>query len=224
MILKVITEYPVALDSNDHLYPKGTSNDNHTDPIFIDEVERYFGGKQINYADLGCAGGQLALDFLARGHTAIGLEGSDYSAIHKRVGWAEYYNKNLFTCDLSRPCTIMGGGEQLQFDCITAWEVLEHLNEKGLHEFMKNVVKHLKPEGIFCASVTAYPDYWDNGQPPYEQVAEKPLHITIESFEWWRENIFKPYIEMIEPYPFSTHVRSDVNPPYSMWFAAKKLK
>ena len=39
MILKVITEYPVALDSNDHLYPKGTSNDNHTDPIFIDEVE-----------------------------------------------------------------------------------------------------------------------------------------------------------------------------------------
>lgn len=223
MKFTVETKHPVALESNDHIYPKGTSNDNHTSSVFIDEVEAYFGNQKINFVDLGCAGGQLALDFLARGHNALGLEGSDYSAKHKRVGWATEYNKHLFTCDLSHSFTILGDGEPVLFECITSWEVLEHLKKEELPQFMQNIVKHLKPGGIFCASVTSYPDYWDNGQPPYEQDAAKPLHQTVESFEWWKENIFAPYITFIEPYPFSTHVREDCNPPYSAWFAARKI-
>jgi len=222
MSLQVKTEHPVAIDSPDHKWPKGTRYDNHTDPIFIEEVEKYFNNQKINFVDLGCAGGQLALDFMGRGHTALGLEGSDYSAINKREGWARYYEKYLFTCDLTKPYTITKDDKPLLFDCITSWEVLEHIKEEDLPQFMQNIVNHLKPEGIFCASVTSYPDFFGLMVPPYTPELDKPLHQTVQPFEWWRQNIFAPYIELIEPYPFTSHVRADVNPPYSAWFASRK--
>ena len=38
MTFRVETEYPIAFDSPDHLYPWGTKRDNHTSESFIHEV------------------------------------------------------------------------------------------------------------------------------------------------------------------------------------------
>ena len=37
-MISLKTDYPVAYDSPDHLYPWGTKNDNSTDIGFIDEI------------------------------------------------------------------------------------------------------------------------------------------------------------------------------------------
>jgi cyclopropane fatty-acyl-phospholipid synthase-like methyltransferase len=172
--------------------------------------------------DLGCAGGQLALDFLSRGHIGVGLEGSDYSAKIGRVGWKDFYNKNLFTCDLTHEYSVLKDGELLLFDCITSWEVLEHIAKWDLPQFMSNIVRHMKPDGIFCASVTSYPDYFGLMEPPYTPEIDKPLHQTVIPYDQWRAEILSPFFDFIEPYPFRSHVRADVNPPFSAWFVAKK--
>jgi len=64
--LKIITEFPVAYNSPDHIVPVGTKNDNSTDSEYIMEVENFFKNEKINIMDIGCAGGQLAVDFYNR--------------------------------------------------------------------------------------------------------------------------------------------------------------
>jgi hypothetical protein len=105
--LKVITEKSVALESPDHIFPVGTKNDNSTESNYISEVENYFDNKKINVMDIGCAGGQLAVDFYNRGHNSIGLEGSDYNIKHKQFNWTEYHEKVLWTADLTKPLKVV---------------------------------------------------------------------------------------------------------------------
>ena len=84
--MKVITDYPVAYESKDHTEPWGTKGDNNTSLPYIEEIEKHFGGKKINFLDIGCSGGQLVVDLHNRGHKSIGIEGSDYSAKAGRAG------------------------------------------------------------------------------------------------------------------------------------------
>ena len=109
--MKLITEFPIAYDSPDHLIPHGTKNDNYTNEDFINEVHEYFKLNheldKIKFMDLGCSGGQLAVDFHERGNISIGLEGSDYSLKHERANWPKYYEKVLFTCDITKPYKIV---------------------------------------------------------------------------------------------------------------------
>jgi SAM-dependent methyltransferase len=223
MTFSIKTDHPVAIDSNDHLHPKGTKDDNHTSLAFIEDIENYFGNKKITFMDLGCAGGQLAVDFANRGHKAIGLEGSNYSAINGRACWAEYYNKNLFTCDIKHPFTVLEDGEPILFDCISSWEVLEHIKRPDLPQMLQNVANHMKPDGIFCASITHCQDFWDNGQPPYTKHYDILMHETVEEPGVWYNNILAPYFELIFPYPFRSHVRDELNAgTATTWFMAKK--
>ena len=196
MKFEVITDKPVAYDSLDHIVPEGTSRDNSTSEGYIREVLDYFDNKEINYLDLGCSGGQLIVDFLDKGHNALGLEGSDYSVKHQRANWPKYHNKNLFTCDIAHPFRIVDGtGEQVKFDCISAWEVLEHIPFKTLPELMKNIHSHLKPGGIFVGSVSTDPN------PQW--------HVSIFSKKFWTEKVFHPLF-ITEEYPFKNLVREDV--------------
>lgn len=105
-IVSVETDYPIAFDSEDHTYPGGTACDNNTSLAFIQDVEKMIGKKPIRFMDYGCSGGLLVHDFLRRGHIAVGLEGSDYSAIRKRAEWEFLSQTNLFTCDVSRDFTV----------------------------------------------------------------------------------------------------------------------
>lgn len=171
------TEYPVALDSLDHVFPLGTRMDNTTNLNFNKRVYALYPGKTISILDLGCAGGGMIKTFADDGHIAIGLEGSDYSYNHKRAAWATNPD-NLFTCDCSKPFILhTGDGKPYQFDVITAWEFLEHIFEDRLPVLFMNVNNHLKPDGLFIGSTT-------NSNPSANGIYH---HVTRRKLKWWTE-------------------------------------
>lgn len=206
MKFNLITDFSVAYESRDHTSPHGTANDNYTNHDYINEVLKYFNNKKINYLDLGCSGGQLAIDFLNLGNNSVGLEGSDYSLRTLRANWPNYYGKNLFTCDISKPFKINDeNGSLVKFNCISAWEVLEHIPEKDLPVLMENIYNHLEDDGIFVGSVSKDEEYW---------------HVSVFSEDYWEKNIFNKFFT-VEPYPFLNKVRQA---PNSFYVLLKKRK
>lgn len=205
--MKVITDYPIAIDSPDHLYPWGTAYDNHTNLGFIAEVENYFTNKEkINFLDIGCSGGQLAVDFCERGHLSVGIEGSNYSVVNERANWPEYHNKNLFTCDASKPYKIVDdNNEKIIFDCISSWEVIEHISPDDLGIFFKNIYDHMSEESIFVGGISLISDcHTCNGR--YETPVE--LHQSVFPKEYWIDVILSKLFN-VEEYPFSNKVRDE---------------
>jgi hypothetical protein len=57
--------------------------------------------------DLGCSGGGLVFDFLLRGHTAVGIEGSDFSQKSQRAEWRLLNQCNLLTADITKPFQVI---------------------------------------------------------------------------------------------------------------------
>jgi 2-polyprenyl-3-methyl-5-hydroxy-6-metoxy-1,4-benzoquinol methylase len=177
----IITDYPVAYESLDHLFPRGTKNDNTRYPRFIHKCETLFSGKEkLNFCDLGCSGGGMVLDAALRGHYSVGIEGSDLSSRAQRAEW-RLLRKNLFTADITKPLGIidLDTQETVTFDVISAWEVVEHLSEGQLFGLFDNVAKHLADDGVFVGSIANYSDK----QP--ETGTE--LHVTQQPYEWWSD-------------------------------------
>jgi len=210
-MIELITKFSVAEDSPDHLNPWGTKNDNNTSLGLILELEQYFNNK-ISLLDLGCAGGQWVIDFVNRNHTAVGLEGSDYSIKNNRKNWVDFYKKNLFTCDISKEFFLKQNGNLMLFECITAWEVLEHLKEEDLEVLLKNIDNHLKLDGIFVGTVSTKEDII-NGVNLHQSVFEKDI--------WFNDILAKYFV--VEEYPFMYTVREDVRTsPSNFHFLARK--
>lgn len=181
------TEFPVAVDSVDHLQPRGTLSDNTRWPRFVSACERHF-GRSLRYLDLGCAGGGMVLEFLLRGHHAVGLEGSDHSRRMLRAEWRTIPH-NLFTCDIARPFTLRDSQTKKPFqaDVITMWEVLEHIPTARLPELFRNVRNHLADDGVFVASVAMFSD----------QASGVEYHATIQPRVWWEEALRDNGLAMI---------------------------
>ena len=129
------------------------------------------------FMDLGCSGGQLVKDFKDLGWIAVGLEGSDYSLKHGRANWPKMAGKNLFTCDITKPFEVLSNQQPVQFDLITAWEVLEHIPPTSLDQLFRNIAGHLRSGGYFIASTTSAPDFHDGVD----------LHQSKFSNKQWRE-------------------------------------
>lgn len=216
---KISTEYRIAYDSPDHIMPHGTSFDNSTSDAFIDESLKYFKSsnlENINFLDLGCAGGQLVVDFYKRGNLSIGLEGSDYSIINKRANWPEWNEKILFTCDIARPYTILYDDTSILFNLITAWEVVEHINTNQLKTFFENINNHLEVDGLFLASVSVAEDVINGYR----------LHQSVFPKDVWYEKLKNELLIdtnlIIEEYPFTTYVRGGSNVQDSFHLCLKK--
>jgi len=148
---KVITNYPIALDSPDHLFPTATISDNGGENMFfVNEIENSW-RRKVKILDLGCAGGKNIVDFHNNGHYSIGLEGSNAGiGLHN---WPEWNNKILFTCDITKPFYIIDNDEKVLFDIITSWEVMEHLTWEEFPQLFENVKNNLIDGGIFVGSV-----------------------------------------------------------------------
>lgn len=211
-MITVQTNYPIATDSPDHIMPWGTANDNFSSQEFINELLQNY-SEPISFLDLGCSGGQLVIDIHNRGHLSIGLEGSDYSIVHSRANWPTYYNKNLFTCDVTKPYKIFKDNEQVLFDVITAWEVVEHISNEDLYPFFKQVNDNLKPGGIFLASIATHEDV----------INGVTLHQSVHSQEVWLNEVFPRILDgttlQVFPYPFQHKVR---NGPLSFFVLLRK--
>ena len=178
------TNYPVAYESNDHIKPYGTKNDNTRSPRFVHACERYFSkhkGK-LCFLDIGCSGGGIVFDFLLRGHRAIGIEGSDYSKNAQRACWRLLTDRNLFTADATKPFQLKENANNFSADIISAWEFLEHISEDDLCGLFSNLKAHLKNDGIFVGSVTTIGDC----------VNEIEYHPTVHPKQWW-ENKFREF-------------------------------
>lgn len=168
---KVLTSYPVAYESIDHTQPAGTANDNSRNHRFNDKVYTFFQKTPLRFLDLGCAGGGFVKDCIDDGHEAVGLEGSDYSLIRQRAEWSTI-PQNLFTCDILKPFSILEDGDRAIFDCITSWEVLEHLTEEGLPTLCDNVLLHLSPSGLWINSIST-------------QIGIH--HTLVRDRNWWKD-------------------------------------
>jgi len=208
---KVLTNFPGAFDSPDHLYPIGTINDNNSDKNYINDIKKYFFLKKINVLDLGCAGGQLVRDHLEIGDIAIGLEGSSNALEGAgKKNWLDLKEKNLFLCDITEEYKIYDdNGELILFDIIQMWEVLEHIPKEKFTNLFQNIKNHLKEDGIFVGSVAMVPDF--------------KRHVSIFKKEEWVE-FFKQNGFCLLDYPFVNLPRT-VHPwPDGFVFLAKKIK
>lgn len=170
----VLTEHPVAVDSLDHQHPYGTLNDNSGQPDFIRKLKD-LGVESL--LDLGCAGGLLVRQASDAGIRAVGLEGSD---VNQKLGRAEWpYPGHLFTCDVTYPFSVRWDGTPWLFDCVTAWEFMEHIAVEDLPLLLANVLFHTKVGSVLFCSITSTPS-------PYEGV---DLHRTQADSDWW-DNLF----------------------------------
>lgn len=231
-MFNVVTNHPIALDSDDHNHPDGVHLDNYCNPQFIFDIEKYFDNKKIDFLDLGCAGGGLTVGLLERGHNALGLEGSDHclnikSDVIDKLGsmplgyqnWVKYGNTNLFTCDITYDFTIIKDAQLQQFDLITCLDVMEHFYEERIDKFLEMVCKHLKPNGLFIAVVALFHleknKILEEGNVIY--------HKSLFTHEQWCD-IYSKYFEQKE-YPFTCtnrDMRSGNDHLYLLYAGVKK--
>jgi 2-polyprenyl-3-methyl-5-hydroxy-6-metoxy-1,4-benzoquinol methylase len=190
------TAFPIAASSADHLHPRGTVYDNSVNYRFnlkVYELLRPL--EKITLMDLGCAGGGMVRSFLEDGHAAIGLEGSDASKRMRSGEW-DTIPFNLFTCDLTKPFQVSFAGRPVQFDVITAWEVLEHIPDAVLTGMIDSIALHLKPGGFFIGSVDMLPD----GNPLTGAV----YHQTLQPASWWEKRFGERGLTKVTKHPFTT--------------------
>jgi len=208
--LEVMTDHPVAFASPDHIVPHGTKYNNSTNRKFVlfmnDYVRSRFSGEYPCFMDLGCSGGQLVKDFKDLHWIAVGLEGSDYSLKHRRANWRTLANQNLFTCDIAKPFRVRLNGKDLQFNLITAWEVMEHIKLEDLGVLFDNIRAHLAEGGLFIASTSSSTSIVDGVE----------LHQTRMTNAEWRRFIQEHYadLEPVDPgLKIYQYVRYDFGEP-----------
>jgi 2-polyprenyl-3-methyl-5-hydroxy-6-metoxy-1,4-benzoquinol methylase len=196
-LYKIETDRPVAVESSDHKWPKGTACDNSRNPNFNLKVYSMFQHRtDLRLMDLGCSGGGLVKSFLEDGYTAVGIEGSDWSRKLRSGEW-DTCPHHLLTSDItSRFQLRTDQNEPVQFHCITAWEVLEHIPEDKLPALIENVSRHLAPDGIFVASVDTMPDN--------NPITGAVYHVTLRPKDWWLKQFESAGLIELERHLFET--------------------
>ena len=179
----VKTDYKIAYDSPDYIVPWGTKNDNSKYYEFNSKLYQLLGLNKIKLLDIGCAGGGFVQSIIEDGSFAIGLEGSDYSKLINRAAWRIIPN-NLFTCDVTKPFSVYDStNNQIQFDAITAWELMEHIKEEDIPVLLENIKKHLNDNGMFICSVSTVDDY--------DSASGIHWHQTVKPKEWWLNVLYE---------------------------------
>jgi 2-polyprenyl-3-methyl-5-hydroxy-6-metoxy-1,4-benzoquinol methylase len=190
-MISIITKHPVAADSLDHMYPGATAYDNSIWPPFNAKVFQHWESPRL--LDIGCAGGGLVQSIIADGGFAVGIEGSDYSKRMQRAEWATIPG-NLFTADATKPFNLQEDGKSLKFDIVTSWEFFEHIPEGRINGVLRNVKKHLKPDGgLFLVSIstqTAGISIEQINADGFLRPAGIEYHVTLHPGEWWLEKLY----------------------------------
>jgi len=235
-VIKLETNNKVAVHSDDHKHPEGIYYDNNMNPQFVKEVENYFNNKQLDFLDLGCAGGELVSHMFDRNHNSVGLEGSDHCLnvrpeMVKEVGfeplghknWKKHGNKVLFTCDITKEYQLYKDNLPTQFDIITCFDVMEHFNPDEVETFLKQTHKHIKDDGLFVVQIHLGP----SGRHTSSLNTPENLnyHKSVFSKQKWIEMIAR-YFNQID-YPFTCHNRSHIygfDPFGYLIYAGKKIK
>lgn len=186
-MLHVWTNYPIAEESPDHLYPFGTAQDTFTSPGLAAELVAVGAEEKwhpvIKLVDLGCSGGNWVQTCAEAGIDAVGLEGSDYSYKAARAAWGVISGR-LSLCDISRPFTLLDygrtGSAKAKVHIITAWDVMEHLLPAGIDNVFGILNEHLEKGGLFLGTIATVGSVGPHGIE---------LHQTIRPEQWWLERL-----------------------------------
>lgn len=174
-MLRIQTLHPVAVDSVDHVFPRGTKNDESRNPAFNECLLNISDRMIPSVLDLGCSGGSFVQSLREMNVEAVGVEGSDYSKKMGRAAWSKIPGC-LFTADITRPFLLLDIDRLYRFDVVTAWEVLEHLTDEGLDGLALNIHAHLRPKGLFIGSVNTASDLFEGIE----------YHLSVHPEGWWR--------------------------------------
>jgi len=173
------TEHPVALESYDHIdtkiYPAWNKDRSYN--LAFNAKLYQMCKPPISVLDFGCGQGQFVKTILDEGNEAVGLEGSTYPKLWGHGAWPDI-SDNLFNCDVTYPFVLHKGDHiPHQFDVITAWEFVEHIQEKDLPQVWQNMRTHLKVGGLFIMSTPS-----DIHHPPKKGLDH---HRTRREWPWW---------------------------------------
>lgn len=202
--MKIETNYPLCIDSLDYTNPIGAVNDDNCNPLYVSELESFF-GKKISYLELGCAGGSIIDYMVNQGHDAYGIDGTDHPLKIGRPAWLKHYNSRLFTCDLSKDFQVSDAPE---FDVISSWEFMEHIEPDRLDFVLSKVHSLVSKNGIVVFGIsTSVCDH----------------HKSIFSEQTWKENILSRYFDVYD-YPFNHRYREDYYGNHNSFFVMLKPK
>ena len=214
--LKCETQHPHPLDSPDYLNPAGSIEDNHTNPYFIYELDKFFDGMPYRLMDIGCAGGQFAVDVHHKGTPwlGVGIEGGNVLGMTKKFeeretgtgvltkargyeNWIRYKDECLFHADVTKPFEIIDTAinESIKFDIVTAYEFFEHPLPGEIPHIIENIKNHLMPGGIVCGTINLSPG---------------EHHRCARPIEWW-DSMFRNQGFEVYSYPFQTCPRTGLH-------------
>lgn len=193
-LIELKTDFPIAYESNDHLSPDSTMEGVSRPTLFVQNCIDAL-GKDMHALDLGTGAAGIVYEFAMNGVLAVGIDGSDFCRRNK-IGYWPLLGNNLFTCDITREFSFVDRDTNAvsQFDLVTMWEVLEHIEEEGLPSLFANVRKHLRDDGFFIGSVS-FVEYNDPDGNPY--------HVTLKPWEWWEERFREFGLEVQAEHPFN---------------------
>jgi 2-polyprenyl-3-methyl-5-hydroxy-6-metoxy-1,4-benzoquinol methylase len=196
-LYRLETARSVALESDDHKWPRGTAYNNSSNRAFNLKLYAFFNFRtDLRVLDLGCSGGGFVKSILEDGYTAVGVEGSDFSRKLRSGEW-DTCPHHLLTCDITSRFDIQElTGTPVRFHCITAWEVLEHISTVRLPNLVENIERHLAADGIFVGSVDTAPDA--------NPVTGAIYHVTLQPKSWWLEQFGRAGLVEWTNHPFET--------------------
>jgi len=200
--IRLETNHPIAVMSHDHVAPDSTSEGIARPTIFVRHCIDIL-GKDVQCLDLGVGAAALVFEYVMNGLVAIGLDGSDYCQ-KNGIGFWSLIPNNLRTCDITRPFWLKRAGENIKFNLITSWEVLEHIAECDVPSVLQNVQGHLAPDGYFLGSISLV-EYADASGVPY--------HVTLRPKSWWRDKFQECGLLMLEDHPFNERLFCRGNGP-----------
>jgi SAM-dependent methyltransferase len=189
------TNYPIATASLDHLFPCGTAHDNSRNFLFNKKLSALIpSDRPPRVLDLGCAGGAFVKSCLDDGWASVGLEGSDYSRRLGRGHWGTLDGRSLFTADITKPFLLTmhfaGRAEPFRADVVTAWEVLEHIDEGDIGSVSENIRRHVLPTGLVFASISTH---------EFEAAGAR-LHRTVKGRDWWTARLAENGLHAVNDY------------------------
>lgn len=126
-------------------------------------------GRQI-LLDIGCSTGGFLAVAQTHGWQTVGLEVSSNAAeVARKVTSSEVFVGNIEDAPYL----------ECSFDAVTTWEVLEHVIDPV--GFAKQVMKLLKPGGVWALSVPNWASPWERGTT--QEIRRPPYHLT-----YWTES------------------------------------
>jgi SAM-dependent methyltransferase len=191
----ITTKYPIALDSVDHLEPRGAlDQQGHEGIEFFTRLKGAYPSIKT-VLDLGTGSGWFVSNGVKCGFDVYGIEGTD--KVNGKPPWVSYIDQRLFHADLRQRFVLERPyyfGNQLyheklkgtpvvtenditlgilKVDLVTAWDVMEHMTAESIDIVMENIYRHLKHGGCFMGTI----EFTDKDNEGY--------HTLCRSREWW---------------------------------------